>query len=108
MIAIISARYTEREPLEEFLGRIFPGQASVKVKSALALGLSNDKLTRDQYTRGHFQCSLPRRLDTVRSVLKDGMRSHKYRARWKICSAQSFSPIMKRDEIAAGWTRSMT
>jgi hypothetical protein len=101
MIAMIAARYSEREPLEDFLGGIFPGQASVKVNSALALWLRSDTLTRAQYTRGHFQCRLPRRLYTVRSVFKDDVWSNKYRARWKTYSAQSCSLITRRDKNIA-------
>jgi hypothetical protein len=36
MIAIIAARYNQREALEMFLGGLFPGQATVDVRTDLS------------------------------------------------------------------------
>ena len=63
MIVIIAAKYVERIPLENFLTNTFPGER-VSVEVNLSKADHEANLTRRQYTRGHFQCSIPRALNT--------------------------------------------
>lgn len=64
-VVIVSARYTEQDALEEFLGQVFGyGQARVTVGSPLHV-FAFELLTPMQWTRGRFQCTLPRALTPV-------------------------------------------
>lgn len=64
-VVFVSARYTEQNALEAFFGQVFGyGQARVTVGQALHI-LIFKLLTAMQWTRGRFQCTLPRALTSV-------------------------------------------
>jgi hypothetical protein len=67
--AIISAKYTEQGPLERFFAEVFGiNKAEVRVSKVDYANTIYRSLNMSQFTRGRYQCTIPRGLNKVRRV----------------------------------------